>query len=157
MVEIRAFRKEDTREVASLFYRTMRKFNSKDYFKKSAVKEFIDYYNPEKHPLPRLIRRFKATPIFYVAEQDGKIVGGIRGKPYRIFSLYVEGECHGMGIGNLLIHRFESEAKRMGSILAHVRASIHAIQFYEKMGYRKTAEVRGYYGMKQQPMIRELD
>jgi len=157
MIQLRRFRNEDTREVASLFYRTMRKFNSKDYFKKSAVKEFIDYYNPDKHPLPRLARRFRNTPIFFVAEQDGKIVGGIRGKPDRIFSLYVEGECHGMGIGNLLIHRFESEAKRRGSILAHVRASIYAIQFYEKMGYVKTSEVKEYYGMAQQPMIKELD
>ena len=157
MIQLRRFRNEDTREVASLMHKTFKRYNSKDYFKKSSVKEFIDYFDPEKNPLPRLIRRFRNTPIFFVAEQEGMIVGTIKGKPIRIFSLYVEDKCQGQGIGRLLVNRFESEARKRGSKAISVRAALYAVQFYEKMGFRKTAEVRGYYGMKQQPMIKELD
>jgi len=111
MIKIRKFRKEDTKEIASLVFNTFKKFNSKEYFKKLAIEEYLNQYDPKNNTMEELYGRFKKSTIFYVATSDNKIVGMIRGRPERITNLYVDGKYHKRGVGRLLLNKFEAEEK----------------------------------------------
>jgi len=151
MIKIRKFRKEDISEVALLIVNTFKKFNSKEYFKKSAIKEYLNQYDPKKHTIEELYEKFKKSTIFYVATSDNKIIGMIRGRPDRITNLYVDGKYHKRGVGRLLLTKFEAEAKKLKSKEIKVRSSLYAAPFYEKMGYKKTTGVRNFHGLKIYP------
>ena len=46
-------------------------------------------------------------PIVRVAEQDGEIVGVLRGRQGRLHSLFVAARYHGQGSGRQLLERLE--------------------------------------------------
>ncbi len=76
----------------------------------------------------------------------------IRGNPGKIINLYVSGSYHKRGIGRKLVNKFESIAKKEGAKEIKIKASLYAVPFYEKMGYRKTTGVRNFKGIKAWPM-----
>jgi GNAT superfamily N-acetyltransferase len=157
MVKLRKFQKNDTREVASLVADTYRRFNSTECTEESAAKEYINYYNPRKNTDEQLYANFLRTPIFYVVVDAGKIIGMIRGRPERISNLFVDGRLHKKGVGTLLLNAFEAEAKRCESKQIKLRASLYAIPFYEKMGYKKTTGIRTFHGLKACPMKKRIN
>ena len=154
-MKIRKFQKNDMDEVASLAMRTFSKYNKADYFKKEAINDMMDRFNPRKNP--HLAQDFQKTPIFYVAEENNKIIGMVRGRIGKLTTLFVEGKQHKKGIGRKLVERFEREAKRQGSKKIKINASLHAIPFYQKMGYKKSTGMRNFKGLKVYPMKKILD
>lgn len=80
----------------------------------------------------------------------------IRGRKGRIINLFVVGKHHQKGIGKLLVNRFELESRKQGSKEIKVRASLYAVPFYQKMGYKKTTGIRNFRGLKVWPMRKEL-
>jgi GNAT superfamily N-acetyltransferase len=156
MIKLRKFRKEDTEVVALLVMNTYKQFNSQEFIKKSAVQEYLNYYDPAKNTIQQLYENFLRTPIFYVAVENNKIIGMIRGGPGRIINLFVDGKQHKKGVGRLLVSKFESEAKKQKSHEIKIRASLYAIPFYQKMGYKKTTGIRNFHGLKVYPMKKVL-
>ncbi len=156
MITLRKFRKADTQVVALLVMSTYRQFNSTEYVSKHAIKEYLDYYDPRKNAIKQLYENFQRTPIFYVAVDDNRIIGMIRGRPGRISNLFVDGEHHKKGVGRLLVNRFEFEAKKQESKEIKIRASLYATPFYQKMGYKKTTGIRNFRGLKVYPMKKSL-
>jgi len=148
MVKLRKFLKKDTKAVALLVMNVYKKFNSLEFFKKSAVQDYLDYYDPKKNTIEQLYKNFRRTPIFYVAVEKNKIIGMIRGRTGRISNLFVNGDYHKKGIGRLLVNKFESEAKKQKSKEIKIRASLYATPFYQKMGYKKTTGIRNFLGLK---------
>ncbi len=53
------------------------------------------------------------------------------------------------------IEKFEKEAKKNSSYIK-TRASLFAVPFYRKMGYKKTTGIRKFKGLKIQPMKKIL-
>jgi GNAT superfamily N-acetyltransferase len=77
-------------------------------------------------------------------------------------SLFVSGPHQGQGIGRALVERFESEYIALGASVIKVSATLFAVPFYSRLGYKKTTGVRsassfGQPGFPYQPMARVLD
>lgn len=153
MIKLRKFQTRDTKDAAFLIFKTFKRFNSAEYFRKSAIDEYLDRYNLEKNPVEKL---FKGNSIFYLAVKNDKIVGLIRGNPDRIANLFVDGKKHKKGIGKKLLFKFEREAVKKGSSEIKTRASLYAIPFYQKMGYKKSTGVRNFKGLKVCPLRKIL-
>ncbi len=155
-MKIRKFKISDTVPVANLISRTFATFNNKEGTRKS-VQRYIDNYNPKKNDVKNIKNGFLQTPLFFVAEDNGKIIGIVRGTKNRVVNLFVYGNYHGKGIGKKLMQKFEREAKKHHSNEIRIRASLFAIKFYQGVGYKKTTAIRNFRGLKVQPMRKILN
>ena len=77
-----------------------------------------------------------------VAERDGKVVGVLRGRPGRLASLFVCGDCQRQGIGRQLVNHFEQGAIEAGVKVIRVAVTLYGVPFYSAMGYRRSTGVR---------------
>lgn len=158
MTSIRQYRSSDAERVAFIIRDTFSHFNKNDGTK-SAVAKYVGHYDTKKRGLDKITEEFSDIPIFYVAVEDGGVVGLVRGFERRVINLFVLGKYHGKGIGKDLMERFESEAKRKGSKQINIRASTYAVPFYEHLGYKKTTGIRTFRripGLRIQPMRKKL-
>jgi GNAT superfamily N-acetyltransferase len=108
------------------------------------------------------IARVIWSEMVFVAEDDGQIVGVLRGREERLGSLFVRGDHHRRGIGRMLVEYFEEECLRQGSTEVKVASTLYAVPFYATMGYKKTTGVRAGRsfegsGLKWQPMKKRLE
>ncbi len=99
--------------------------------------------------------------MVFVAEEDGEIVGALRGRKDRLQSLFVRGDHHRHGIGRRLVERFEQECLAQGATAIRVAATLSAVSFYSEMGYKRTTGVRSGRslegsGLMYQPMKKIL-
>jgi GNAT superfamily N-acetyltransferase len=97
------------------------------------------------------------TDMVFVAEDEGEVVGVLRGRTERLQSLFVRGDYHRRGVGRQLVERFEDECSRRGCKQIKVASTQYAIPFYTRMGYKKTTGIRpgwsfGGSGLLYQPM-----
>ena len=164
MITVRPYREEDAASVGKLIADTFGEFNLA-----FAPPEQRDLFlGPFRHarsaePAHRqAIAQVISAPMVFVAEEDGEIVGVLRGgRKDRLQSLFVKGSRHRQGIGRKLVERFEQESLRRGAKVIHVASTLYAVPFYLTMGYRKSTGVRlGWSfegsGLKMQPMRKEL-
>ena len=153
MIKLRKFRYfNDTTAVAKLIRSTFRQFSKeKDECVYGGAKKYFNLYNK---PQKELLKNFRRSPIFFVAVDNKKIVGLIRGNKGRIINFYVYKRYQGKGIGFMLIKKFEVECKKQKSNLIKVRASLFSVSIYQKFGYKKTTGSRKYQrmGLILQPM-----
>ena len=143
--------------MAHLIKRTYAKYNYKDGSKK-AIQRYLNLYDPKMN-LKRIKEWFFKDTIFYVALSKNKIIGVVRGNKNRIWNLYVDGSYHRKGIGQKLMANFEKEAQLQGSKIIHLRSSLFAVPFYEKLDYKKTTGIRKsqlLLNLKYQPMAKKL-
>ncbi len=163
MVTIRPFDAADAVQVGTLIADTFGDFN-------------LDYASPEERQLllgpfrharsadpehQAAIAKIIQAAIMLVAEDQGRIVGVLRGRSDRLQSLFVDADYHGQGIGSQLVAQFEQEALRAQPAAIRVASSLFAITFYQRLGYKKTTGVRsgpcfdGDY-FPYQPMIKRF-
>jgi GNAT superfamily N-acetyltransferase len=100
--------------------------------------------------------------VVFVAANETDIVGVLRGRVERLQSLFVRGDFHGLGIGRRLVDRFERWSVEHGARRIKVAATLYAVPFYARIGYKKTTGVRlGWCfdgsGLPYQPMKKILD
>ncbi len=144
MIVVRPYRESDAERVGILIAATFGEFN-------------LAYASPDERQL--LLGPFRhagsADPshreaiaeviqaaILLVAEDEGEIVGVLRGRKDRLQSLFVAGSHHRRGIGRRLVEVFEEECQRQGAARIRVASTLFAVPFYSKMGYKKTTGVR---------------
>ena len=101
------------------------------------------------------------SPIFLVAECEGEIAGILRGRQERLASLFVRQDYHRQGIGSRLVKAFEAEMSAQDAPVIRVAATLYAVPFYLKMGYKKSTGLRTSwsfdgYGLPVQPMKKVL-
>lgn len=108
-----------------------------------------------------------SAPSVWVAEDDGEIVGVLRGgrTDHRgrtvISSLFVDGQRHRQGVGRTLVEQFEQEYAERGVDVFKLSATLYAVPFYQAMGYQRSTGVRimasfGEPGLAYQPMKKTL-
>lgn len=100
--------------------------------------------------------------VVFVAANETDIVGVLRGRVDRLQSLFVLGDWHGHGIGRRLVDRFEHWSVQHGAQRIKVAATLYAVPFYTRLGFKKTTGVRlGWCfdgsGLPYQPMKKMLD
>lgn len=150
MFTIRTYKKKDLQAVTDLICLTYATCNSKEGTKQAA-QDYLDYYSLEKNQ-ENIEKKFAESPLFFVAEQGKKVIGVIRGKADRISNLFVHPQWHGKGVGQALLTRFEKKTVQMQTVYVKLYASLFAVSFYQRMGYKKTTGVRWIKGLPVQPM-----
>ncbi len=153
---LRKFRKDDLEQVASLIHRTYKKFNNNEFFEKEALQNYLNHYNLKVNSSENLLKNFKRSTIFYVFEENKKIIGMIRGTDTKIINLFVDAKQQRKGLGRKLVEKFEKEAIELGSSEIKIRASLYAVAFYQRMNYKKTTGLRNFRGLKIIPMKKVL-
>jgi len=164
MLTIRPYRESDAQSVGRLIADTYSQFN----LSFASADELGKLLGPFRHarsaePAHReAIAQAIRAPMVFVAEEDGQIVGVLRGRKERLASLFVRGDRHRQGIGRRLVEQFEQECRRQEVTVIRVAATLYAIPFYAALGYRRTTGVRngwsfGGTGLKYQPMKKVLE
>ena len=153
-MRIRSIKSKDIEPACHLIRETYRDFNYEEGTV-AATNEYLDVYNPDLN-LDSLKKRFRKTPICYVATEKNEVIGIVRGFYGRLVNLFVDGGHHRKGIGQKLLDQFERRCQEDGQDVIKVNISIYSIPFYEANGYKKTTGIRNQKGLIIQPMRKRL-
>jgi len=164
MITIRCYQESDAESVGRLIADTYGEFNL-SFVPPEERGPFLGPFrharSPEKAHREAIIGVVRA-PMVYVAEEDGEVVGVLRGRKERLASLFVRGDRQRQGIGRRLVERFEQESARQGTRVVRVAATLYGIPFYLALGYKRSTGVRTGWsfegrGLKVQPMRKVLE
>ena len=163
MVTIRPYSRADAVAVGVLVADTFGRFNLASV----APEERDAFLGPFRHA--RSTDQAHRTAIHeviraewvIVAQSVGEIVGLLRGKPGRLQSLFVRGDHQREGIGRRLVQQFEDRCLQSGAPAVRLMATLEAVPFYHRMGYRKSTGIRSSRifdgeGFRYQPMKKAL-
>jgi ribosomal protein S18 acetylase RimI-like enzyme len=142
-ITIRRLQKKDEKKVFSLIKRTFLKYNNIS-LSQEVIRDYLSFLTHDNFCV--FLRQDS-----FVAEYDRKVVGFARGRRERISSLFVDGRYHRRSIGTRLTAMLEAALMKNTDII-RIRSSLHAVDFYERVGYRKTTGVRRFHGILMQPM-----
>ncbi|MBC7081018.1 MAG: ribosomal protein S18-alanine N-acetyltransferase [Thermoplasmatales archaeon] len=125
------------------------------------LKEVLEIENLSfNYPYPPYFFYEYLNKLFFVAEENGKIVGYIIGDSERnmIISIAVHPSHRRKGYGKKLMEHLLKFMK--GDVFLQVRKSNNgAIKFYENMGFKKKGEIKNYYfdGEDAYIMVKRID
>jgi len=164
MITVHHYRETDAEGVGKLIADTFSEFNlsfASPEERELLLGPFLYARSPEKPHREEIARVIRASMVFVAENDDGEIVGVLRGRKDRLQSLFVRGDRHLHGIGRRLVERFEQECLRQGATAIRVAATLYATPFYSKMGYKRTTGVRSGRsfegsGLMYQPMKKTL-
>jgi GNAT superfamily N-acetyltransferase len=97
--------------------------------------------SPEPYHRAAIAEAIRAEMV-YVAQEGVELVGVLRGRADKLQSLFVRGDHHRRGIGRRLLACYERQCRRRGSAAIKVQATLYAVPFYQKLGYKRTTGVR---------------
>ena len=163
MITIRNYTESDAGCVGRLIADTYSEFNL-SWVSSEELGLFLGpfrYARSEEKPHQEAIARVIRSAMVFVAEDDGEIVGVLRGRKLRLASLFVSGDHHRQGIGRKLVEHFEQESLRQGETVIRVAATLYAVPFYLAVGDKRSTGVRTGRsfegrGLKYQPMRKVL-
>ena len=163
MITIRDYQAGDARQAGILIADTYAEFNL-GFARPDAVGLFLGPFRHARSDLAehrQLIEKTIWSETVLVAEDNGKIVGILRGRKERLGSLFVHKDYQRRGIGRRLVQRFEEESGEQGVTVIRVAATLFAVPFYTAMGYKRSTGVRSGWsfeghGLKIQPMKKVL-
>jgi GNAT superfamily N-acetyltransferase len=163
MITIRDYQVSDAQQAGILIADTYAEFNLA-FAKPAVVGLFLGPFQHAHSDLAEhrlLIEKTIWSETVLVAEDNGKIVGILRGRKERLGSLFVHKDYHRRGIGRRLVQRFEEESIEQGVTAIRVAATLFAVPFYTAMGYKRSTGVRSGWsfeghGLKIQPMKKLL-
>jgi GNAT superfamily N-acetyltransferase len=164
MHRIRPYQEADSHAVGRLIADTYSEYNLSFL----PVKERGPYLGPfqyarsqDKARQEEIARTLQASLVLIAEDENGEIVGVVRGRKDRLQSLFVRGDHHRQGIGRVLVERFERECIMLGGEVIRLASTLCAIPFYQRLGYKKSTGVRRGWsfqgeGLKWQPMKKSL-
>ncbi len=108
-----------------------------------------------------IARVLQAQMILVAETEQGEMAGILRGRKDRLQSLFVRGDRHRQGIGRRLVEHFEQACLELGGDVIKLSATLYAVPFYQKLGYKKSTGVRAGWSFdgqnfKWQPMKKIL-
>ena len=134
-MNIRRLTEQDAQAVSELIITTIRISNVRDY-PAELMEELVRTETPE-HVLQRA-----SWTHFYVAEEEGKIIGCGAIGPYwgkedesSLFTIFVDPDCQGKGVGRAIVGTLEQDEFALRARRIEIPASITGLPFYQKMGY----------------------
>ena len=144
MITIRNYKESDAGEVGRLIADTYSEFN----LSFASPEERVLFLGPFRHARSSershidAIAEVVRSPICLVAETNGEIAGILRGRKERLASLFVRKDFHYQGVGRKLVERFEAVSVAQGVSVIRVAATLYAVPFYLKLGYRRSTGLR---------------
>jgi GNAT superfamily N-acetyltransferase len=165
MYIIRRYQKKDAEQVGVLIADTYGEFNLPEMTPEKR-QSMLGPFAHARSSMPghrKAIASAIGAPSVWVAEQNGEVVGVLRGGrvDHRgrtvLQSLFVSRKCHRQGIGRALVEQFEAEYEAQGVSVFKLSATLYAIPFYLSVGYKKSTGVRSMHsfgedGLPYQPM-----
>ena len=130
MIEIRKFKDENALEVSDLIRKTLSEENSK-FYPNSVIKFMISEFTP------KFLVELSKEREFFVAIEKSKIIGTITFIEDYIGTVFVNPDYLCKGIGTKLMETIENLAKERKIEKVRLNSSINAVDFYEKLGYKK--------------------
>jgi GNAT superfamily N-acetyltransferase len=111
-------------------------------------KTFKDYTSKEA-----VLERMKSSSIFYIAKDEGWIIGAleIRNKDH-ISLFFIDKKYQGKGIGRELFNRYISDITSEGITSVSVNSSIFGENIYTALGFKRTDGPREKDGILFIPM-----
>lgn len=165
MFTVRRYQKNDAEQVGILIAETYGKFNLIEIKpeKRGAMLGPFAFAHSSAPGHRKAISAVIEAPSVWVAQQDGEIVGVLRGGRVDhlgrtvLSSLFVSEEHHRQGIGRALVKRFEQVYIARGVSVFKLSATLYAIPFYLSVGYKKSTGTRSMHsfeedGLPYQPM-----
>lgn len=159
MLTIRAYQESDVGSVGQLIADTYSRFNLTFALGDELGKLLGPFRHAWSHePAHReAIAQVIRALLVFVAEDEGEIVGVLRGRRERLASLFVRGDRHRQGIGRRLVEAFEQASIGEDVTVIRLASTLYAIPFYTALGYRRTTGVRNGWsfegtGLRYQPM-----
>lgn len=132
---IRRFDPMDAPAVSALIITTLRASNTKDY-PPDMMEELVLRMQPAD------ILQRASWAHFYVAEEEGKLIGcGAIGAYWGkedesiLLTIFVLPECQGKGVGRKIVEALEQDEYALRAKRIEIPASITGLPFYRKMGY----------------------
>jgi ribosomal protein S18 acetylase RimI-like enzyme len=101
-----------------------------------------DHYPPEVianwmgERTPAFYEKLIANGLLVVAEQGGAIVGFVDAEPGEVTRLFVQPNASGRGLGRRLLQIGIEQARRGHEGRIKVEATLNAVGFYEKHGFK---------------------
>ncbi len=133
-MELRRFKKADTKALCDIYYDTIHNVNCVDYTRDEleawAPSNAYDEQSHEKDA-----KRWHKIMPFVVAQHGGAIGFAELLEDGRINCFFVHHEHHGKGVGKMLLKACEEEARRLTYERLSAQVSITAKPFFEKMGF----------------------
>ena len=134
-MNIRRMTEDDAQAVSGLIITTIRISNVRDY-PPELMEELVKTQTPE------LILQRASWTHFYVAEEEGRIIGCGAIGPYwgkedesSLFSIFVHPDSQGKGVGRAIVETLEQDEFALRAKRIEIPASITGLPFYLKMGY----------------------
>lgn len=163
MISIRHYQECDACLVGRLIADTYSQYNL-SYLPPEEVGKFLGPFRNAHSTNPAHQAEIAAvirSEMVFVAEDDGEIVGVLRGRRERLASLFVRGDHHRQGVGRMLVERFEQESHALDVRVLRVAATEFAVPFYTAMGYKRSTGLRyGWsfegHGLPMQPMKKTI-
>lgn len=154
---IREFTKKDTIEVANLARNAFERNDAAGYYDQPALPALLDVFDTKLHSEQELFESLITAEFFCVYEEQGEIVGFLRGSIDRLRTLAVDPKHQGKGIGAKLTRKFEQWAKNSGGRIIDIHAAVYCADFYEKRGYVKQGEVSEFEGLDIYNMSKQFE
>ena len=117
-------------EVSELIRKTLIEVNSK-FYPKSVIEYLCNEFSP------KFLIQLSKEREFFLAVEKSKIIGTITIINDYLGTLFVNPDYHGKGIGTKLMEKIENLAKERKIQKLKLKSSINAVDFYEKLGYKK--------------------
>ena len=137
MIQIRTIQPEDNRQLAQIIRATLTEFG--------ANHPGTVFYDSTTDSLYELFR--KELSAYFIAEADGKIVGGggiyptigLPEKTCELVKMYLLPEARGKGLGRLIIEKCLQTAKEFGFEQIYIESMPElnlALKIYERFGFK---------------------
>lgn len=163
MITIRNYQDSDAPEVGRLIADTYSEYNlsfATPEDRALMLGPFKHARSPDSTHQAAIIEILRSS-VFLVAQAENQIAGILRGRRERLASLFVCKDFQGQGIGRRLVLAFENEMFAQQISVIRVAATLYAVPFYIRLGYKKSTGVRTSwsfdgYGLPVQPMKKVL-
>lgn len=138
MIKSRRFVIEDAKDVSKLVRRTLKETNIKDY-----SQEYIE--NDVKQMDEKFfIERAKFTNCYVFVDESIEMIVGVGSigsywgseTESSLFTIFVSPDYQGAGIGKRIMETLETDEYFLRATRIEIPASITALTFYQKMGYK---------------------
>jgi len=145
MIRLRSYREQDSVAVGILIAEILSK-NILDSIpeneKPAYMGPFYNAHSTDSSHQQQVAMFIQDTFVFVAEDEDGKIVGVLRGRPGRLHGLYVHDWYFFMDTGRKLVEKFEESCKKLGNTKIKLASPLYAVPFYLRMGYKKSTGLR---------------
>jgi len=145
MLRVRSYREQDSISVGILIAEVYSKYileTMPEIEKPDYMGPFFNAYSDDSAVQQQVAMFIQDTFVFVAEDEDGKIVGVLRGRPGRLDGLFVHDWYFFQDIGRKLLEKFEKSCQDLGNKKIKVASPLYSVSFFLRMGYKKSTGLR---------------